>query len=74
MAEWLVTTKVTENLDSLDRLLAKCGAQRSANAPIPLDDDEQSVEVSGPTDLPARIRKSALDVRVYPNSKLTLYR
>ena len=71
---WLLTTKADLPAERLDRLLRDLGAQMPEGAaPVPLDKGEQTVEVEGPRDLPARARARPEVLAVHPSSELTLY-
>lgn len=71
--EWLVTTRANVSLEELEPKLAEWGCQRTGGPPIPLGDDEQVIEVSGPADLPSRVRSEDPIIKVSPNSPMTLY-
>jgi hypothetical protein len=71
---WLITTRTSTDLVTLGQRLAALGC-RVANAsnPIPLDQGQQTLEVEGPEDLPARLRGDPDVIGVYPNSEQQLY-
>ncbi len=71
--EWLITTKANANLEELEAKLAEWGSRRTGLPPIPLGDDEQVIEVSGPADLPRKAQDEDLIVKVSPSSPMTLY-
>jgi hypothetical protein len=71
--EWLVTTKARKGLSELESKLAQWGCELTGTPPIPLGDDEQVIEVSGPRDLPEKARQDPDIIKVSPNSPITLY-
>jgi hypothetical protein len=73
--DWLVTVDSSADLQQLKGRLAElgCGGLENA-APIPLGDNEQVIEVSGPPDLAARAGRLPGVRKVSPNSRMTYYR
>jgi hypothetical protein len=71
--EWLITTKANANLKELEARLAEWGCERTGLRPIPLDDDEQVIEVSGPADLPRKVQGEDPIIKISPSSPMTLY-
>lgn len=71
--EWLITAKANANLEELEAKFAEWGCERTGLPPIPLDDDEQVIEVSGPADLPRKVQGEDPIIKVSPNSPMTLY-
>lgn len=72
--KWLVTTKQRIDLVGLAKKLSEVGAAiASDEPPVPLEPDEQAIQVIGPGNLPARLQ-SVEGVRgVYPISEIELY-
>lgn len=71
---WLITTKVTNNLTVFDSKLSTWGAELMCDAPpIPLGDDELVVQVRGPRDLPQKVAADDSILLISPNSTLELY-
>ena len=71
--EWLITTKANANLEELEAKFAKWGCERTGLPPIPLGDDEQVIEVSGPANLPKKVHDQGSVVKVSPSSPMELY-
>ena len=71
--EWLLTVKSDVSLDQIDALLAGTGYTRTDTPPIPLGDDEQVIEVSGPRGLSDIVESEDWVLRVSPNSTMTYY-
>ncbi len=71
--EWLITTKADANLEELEAKLAEWGCERTGLPPIPLSDDEQVIEISGPANLPWRVREGDPVIKVSPSSPMKLY-
>ncbi len=65
--------KADVSLEELERKLVEWGCEQTVSPPIPLGDDEQVIEVSGPPDLPSRVRSEDSIIKVSPNSPMTLY-
>jgi hypothetical protein len=71
--QWLITTKANTNLEELESRLAEWGCERTGSPPIPLGEEEQVIEVSGPANLPEKVRREGLNLKVNPSSSMTLY-
>ncbi len=71
--EWLITVKADTPLEELEARLAEWGSKRTGSPPIPLGEDEQVIEVSGPANLPRKAQDEDLIVKVSPSSPMTLY-
>jgi hypothetical protein len=71
--EWLITTKANANLEELEAKFAEWGCERTGLPPIPLGDDEQVIEVSGPANLPRKVHDEAPVIKVSPSSPMELY-
>jgi len=72
--KWLVTTPKGIDVGRLIERLSAFGCTADPDlAPIPLDDNEQVIEVDGPKDLPARASGESQILKVSPNSEMTLY-
>ena len=71
--EWLITTKADANLEELEAKLAEWGCERTGLPPIPLGDDEQVIEVSGPANLPRKVHDQDPVIKVSPSSPMELY-
>ena len=71
--EWLITTKARVDLQQLESKLLDWGCEPVASPPVPLDGDEQVLEVTGPRDLPAKARGETLILKLSPSSPMTLY-
>ena len=70
--KWLVVYR-NEKLENLDDLLKQVESERTDANPISYEDnDDQSVAVIGPPDLPQRLRNNP-NIKVYPNSDYTLW-
>jgi hypothetical protein len=71
---WLVTTRAGADLESVRAKLSALGASADeAQEPIPLDRDEQVIEVEGPPDLPARLSLDDDVRKISPSSEMTYY-
>jgi hypothetical protein len=70
--EWLITTKANANLEDLEAKCAEWGCERTALPPIPLGEDEQVIEVTGPADLPRKVQGGDPIIKVSPSSPMTL--
>jgi hypothetical protein len=71
--QWLITTKADTNLEELESRLAELGCERTGSPPIPLGEEEQVIEVSGPANLLKKVRSEGLNLKVSPSSPMTLY-
>lgn len=71
--QWLITTRANANLEELESRFAEWGCERTGSPPIPLSEEEQVIEVSGPTNLPEKVRSEGLNLKVSPSSPMTLY-
>jgi len=71
--KWLITTKANANLEELEGKLTEWGCEPTGLPPIPLDDDEQVIEVSGPANLPRKVPDEDPIIKVSPSSPMTLY-
>lgn len=71
--EWLVTAKSDTRLEELEARLARWGGKLAGRPPVPLGDDEQVIEVTGPADLPSKAQADDCIIKVSPNSPMTLY-
>jgi hypothetical protein len=70
---FLVTTSQEESLEELKNELAVHGGEMAANAPVPLDEGDQVLEVEGPDDLPQKIEGLASVKKVSPDSEIDLH-
>jgi hypothetical protein len=68
----LVTTS-TGDLDQLRKDVEACGGVVDAAQPIPLEGNEQVVEVEGPNDLPEKLAKNPAVRKVSPDSDIEFY-
>jgi hypothetical protein len=73
MVDWYITTKADANLEELEAKFAEWGCERTGLRPIPLDRDEQVIEVSGPADLPKKVHDKDPIIKVSPNSPPSKY-
>lgn len=71
--DWLITTRRDFSLEQLDDLLARLNCERVSDDPIPLGTNEQVVEVTGPKDLPDRLKGDARVLKVSPNSVMDYF-
>ena len=72
--KWLVTTPAGVDLHQLLARLVTLGCSADEEqAPIPLDETEQVIQVEGPRDLPKRAAGEREILKVSPDSELTLY-
>jgi hypothetical protein len=71
--EWLITFRKSVSPEEMARILDDSGCSAELDPPIPLGEDEQVVSVSGPADLPRRLKAEEAVLGVNPNSTLTLY-
>ena len=71
---WLITTKTDVDLEQLLAKLAVFGCEMMDDAaPIPLGENEQVFEITGPDDLTEKITGDDSILDIYPNSELTLF-
>ncbi|HET6518287.1 MAG TPA: hypothetical protein VFG47_00495 [Geminicoccaceae bacterium] len=67
---WLVTSKKAVDRGRLEAELRACGCIiENEQPPVPLDLEEEAVEVDGPADLPERVRDSETVDAVRPSSR-----
>lgn len=72
--DWLITVKADADLEQLRIKLTAYGCEIARNlAPIPLEDNEQVIEIVGPSDLPQKVAGDDSILGVFPNSELTLF-
>ena len=71
--KWIVVTSKTIDLDEFKETIASFQASIDENCdPIPLGEDEISINVEGPAHLSNDL--SAFDnVKIYPNSEIALF-
>lgn len=72
MKKWLITTKTCVDPAQLNSKLSALGCQQTS-PPIPLDDNEQVIEVEGPNDLPAKAESEVEILKINPSSDMELY-
>lgn len=70
---WLITTRRNLSLEQLDELLDQWGCSRVENDPIPLGTDEQVVEVTGPSNLPAKATEDERVLSINPDSQMDYF-
>lgn len=73
MRKWLVTTSSEQDLDALRRDVAAEGGSVIDSPPVPLDPEEQVLEVDGPDDLPSKLERYPSVRKVSPNSEIDLF-
>jgi hypothetical protein len=72
--KWLVVVDSKLMPSALQTILKQADARPiPASDPVPLSDDEVSIEVEGPEDLPSRLERNQSIKGVYPSSDYTLY-
>lgn len=68
---WLITTKRTIDLKSLLKDLDDLGCDsQSRGDPIPLDSDEQVIEIEGPNDILERAKSKPSILAIHPSSEM----
>ena len=71
---WLVVVDSKLMPAALQTILKQVDAQTiPASDPVPLSEEEVSIEVEGPEDLPKRLEWNQSIKGVYPSSDYTLY-
>ncbi len=71
---WLITIQKPADPDELEKALHACNAELDGdNPPVPLGNSELVVQVTGPADLPDKLKSVPCVVEVYPNSEMQLY-
>ena len=72
--KWLVTIPAGLDIKRVRAKLSALGCSADDDQePIPLDNNEQVIEVEGPRDLPKRAAREHEILKVSPSSDLTLY-
>jgi len=70
--KWLITIRPDTDLERLRESLGEWGCEVSSLAPINLDQD-QVLEVEGPSDLPELVRNEEVIVDIAPNSTMSYF-
>ncbi|MGW6916861.1 hypothetical protein ACWGB8_23995 [Kitasatospora sp. NPDC054939] len=70
--KWLLTVPAGTDPGDLATRLAAVGATLLDADPVPLGDDELVLQAEGPDDLPARIARLGLPIKVNPSSGFDL--
>lgn len=72
--EWLVTLNKDVEPEEIDQLLLQLGCERTGSPAIPLENDEQVVEVTGPHNLQQKLNRENRNIKISPNSTYSLYK
>ena len=71
---WIVTYSTRSDPEAIENALREAGAHRDLREDaVPLDDQETSIVVEGPRDLPERLGNRQGIKGVFPSSEMTLY-
>jgi len=74
LKRWLITmSRDHQDLELLRNAVEAGGGAVSDSLPIPLDRDEQVVEVEGPDDLPEKLKRHPAVRKMSPDSEVELF-
>jgi len=72
--KWLVTVLKTADVKNLKNSIEKEGGEiDQENESIPLEESEIVLKVSGPSDLPDKLKSISDIIEVYPDSEMQSY-